>query len=167
MRRLMLALVAITVALSATPATAQTLSDKPWSAGLGLGFITLDSVAAFAMEIPVEYTFKVGPGELAPHFGFLLAAAKGYTGIALPLGVRYKFRLIKQPLYLGPLLDLGPTFATKGGGVGGILRFGAVLSYLVHKNVEVLFQPLGLGAVFSEAGGVFSYNLLVGAQARF
>ncbi len=171
MRTLTVAALAAALLLTAPLAEAKTtLAKNPHSVGLGIGVTTIGAGSAFAMEIPYEYTFKVGPGELAVHAGFLLAASGYFVGIALPLGVRYKFRLIKQPLYLGPTFDAGPIFSVSGYGkgvTGGFIRFGAVLSYLVHPNVELLLQPVGLGATFGGGFGAFSYTFLVGTAYRF
>jgi hypothetical protein len=150
------------------PARAGALSDNPVSLGLHLGVVTLGSGAAFALELPFEYTFQAGPGELALHAGFMMTMRDSFFGIVLPIGVRYKLRLLRShPFYAWPMLDLGPAFETKSGTVGGYLRVGGGLSYLVHPNVEIIFQPLGLGAVFGDVGSAFSYNLMMGANFRF
>ena len=156
------------------------LSDNPWSVGLLIGFATIavpnfGAGTAFAMEIPVEYTFKVGPGELAPHFGFMVSAGGGGGGaqISLPFGARYKIKVLKDyPLYVWPLLDIGPSFAVGTGISGpsataGFMRVGAGISYLIHPNVELMFQPLNIGAVFAANGGYFLYNFLLGSNFRF
>jgi hypothetical protein len=177
MRKVLLTLVAMSMLLVAAPASAAgggtTLSDRPWSAGVLIGASVSArsgfSYAQFALELPVEYTFKVGPGELAAHFGFLLGAGQhGVVSIGLPLGVRYKFNVWKQ-LYVYPLFDIGPGFVMVSNTttVGGLLRVGGGLSYLVHPMVELMLQPLGLGATFDANGGAFLYNFLVGAQFRF
>jgi len=138
---------------------------------MGFSTITYDGAgtwASFSLELPVEYTFKAGPGFVAAHFGFLMNAGKGgAVSIGLPLGVRYKIRVIKAPLFVYPLLDLGPIFDAKAGTASGLMRVGGGVSYLVHRNIELIFQPLGLGAVFNSDGGSFIYNFLLGAQARF
>lgn len=165
---LVAALAVVILSLGPNASARDRLADHPWSVGLHLGVMTLDSLAVFAMEIPVEYTFELGPGELAPHLGFLLTARKGYTGIGFPIGVRYKLRLLdKYPLYAWPMLDIGPVFVTQTGTAGGILRVGGGMSYLVHPMVELLIQPLGLGTTFNSGGAVFMYNLLLGANIRF
>lgn len=174
MKKVLVLLCALIVFASVPSGAAQarsmTLSQNPWSAGLGLGVVTMDSWAMFAFEIPIQYTFKVGPGELAPGMSLMLGARSGFVTIALPIGVRYKIRILKKyPFYVWPFLDIGPTFVAKpaSGGTGGFLRIGGGLSYLVHPNVELVFQPLGLGAAFSDAGGFFSYNFMVGTNFRF
>ncbi len=175
MRSFILAFLAATVLLAAPPAAAstdggggQTLSQTPWSVGLELGFVIVDKFAMFNMQIPLEYTFKVGPGELAPHFAFMLSARKNVIAISLPVGARYKIKVLQShPLYVWPLLEIGPNFDGKTGDASGILLVGAGLSYLVHKHVELVFKPLALGAAFSDAGGVFLYNLTLGANFRF
>ena len=175
MRGLRLFAVVLAVVALSSVANAQSrlnLTDTPWSSGLLFGFTTFTinnagTWAAFALELPVEYTFKAGPGDVAAHFGMLLSTRSGFTSIALPIGVRYKIRVISAPLYVYPLLDVGPTFETKGGSAAGMLRVGGGVSYLVHRNIELLFQPLGLGASFDANGGNFAYNFLMGAQARF
>lgn len=150
------------------PARADELADNPISLGLHLGVVTLGPGAAFALEVPFEYAFELGPGVLTPHFGFMMTMRDSFFGIVLPIGVRYKIRLLRDyPFYAWPMLDLGPAFETKSGTVGGYLRVGGGLSYLVHPNVELIFQPLGLGAVFGDVGSDFSYNLMVGANFRF
>jgi hypothetical protein len=174
MRSLTIALVAVAV-LVAAPARAESpsIGDKPWTTGLLLGVSTWTANSAtqafFALEIPVEYGFKVGPGYLAPHFGFALGATKGCTTIALPMGVRYKIPVAAFPLYVYPMLDIGPGFVIVDGAAaaGGVLRVGGGLSYLVHPNVELVFQPLGLGATFDANGGQFMWNFLTGVQAHF
>ncbi len=145
------------------------LYETPWSVGLELGFVIVDKFAMFNMQIPFEYTFKVGPGELAPHLAFMLSARANAVSIALPLGVRYKIKVLKNhPLYVWPLLDIGPNFDAKNGGAAtGILLVGAGISYLVHKHVELMFKPLALGAIFNDAGGWFLYNFTLGANFRF
>ena len=177
-----LALVAALVLVTLPAAKAQAgtninLYDKPWSVGLELGFMmivipNIGTYSAFSMEIPVEYTFKVGPGELAPHFGFMVSARKGAASIGLPIGARYKIRVLQNyPLYVWPLLDLGPSFNVSKGANGeasGFLRVGAGLSYLVHPNIELMFQPLNLGATFAaNVDACFLYQLLLGANFRF
>ncbi len=177
----------------ATPPAAKTASsggrhlyETPWSVGVELGFILMETnriptfagfrlpgVAArtimFNMQIPFEYTFKVGPGELAPHFAFMLSADANFVYIGLPLGLRYKIKVLQNyPFYVWPLLDIGPNFAAKGGdSTSGFLMVGAGLSYLVHKHVEVMFKPLALGAGFNGDGGWFIYNFTLGANFRF
>jgi hypothetical protein len=182
LRSVALALLAALVLVTLPAAKAQAgtninLSDKPWSVGLQLGFIMLvvpdvGTFSAFSMEIPVEYTFKVGPGELAPHFGFMVNVRKKAASIALPIGARYKIRVLKDhPLYVWPLLDIGPSFDVSKGGNGtasGFLRVGAGISYLVHPNVELMFQPLNLGATFAaDVDACFIYQLLLGTNFRF
>lgn len=155
-------------AARAAPSGGQHLYETPWSVGLELGFVIVDEFALFNMQIPFEYTFKVGPGELAPHFAFMLSARKNVVAISLPLGARYKIKVLpNHPLYVWPLLDIGPNFDAKNGGTSGILMVGGGLSYLVHKHVELMFKPLALGAVFNADGGVFLYNLTLGANFRF
>lgn len=170
MRNWLISLVMVSVFLSSVPASAEeggSLTDKPWATGLLLGFGILDTLAVFTMELQAEYNIKVGPGDIVPHFGFLLGARKEYVGIGLPMGVRYKIRVISKPLYVYPYLDIGPSFETKSGTASGILRVGGGLSYLVHPHVEIIAQPLGLGTCFDKNGGVFLYNFLVGINARF
>jgi len=173
MRALIVAalLAALTLA-GPSPAAAQSrnaLSANPMSLGLHIGLVTVSSTAAFALELPFEYTFPAGPGELAPHIGFMLAATDGFVALVFPVGVRYKIRLLSShPFYAWPMFDIGPGFNTSGGGGAfGYIRAGGGLSYLVHPNVELIFQPLGLGAAFGEGGGSFSYNLMFGANFRF
>ena len=182
LRSVALALLAalVLVTLPAAKAQARTnvnLSDKPWSVGLMLGFTTatipdVGTFAAFALEIPVEFTFKVGPGELAPHFGFLVNARKGASSIGMPIGARYKIRVSRNyPIYVWPLLDLGPSFNVSKGANGvtsGFVRVGAGISYLVHPNVELMFQPVNLGAGFAaDQDAFFLYSLLLGTNFRF
>jgi len=169
MRVRIIGLLFVTLTLLApSGASAGDLSAKPVSVGVHLGVVTLGPGAAFALEAPFEYTFQAGPGELALHLGFMMTMRDQFFGIVLPIGARYKIRLLaKYPFYAWPMLDIGPAFETKSGAVGGYLRVGGGLSYLVHPNVELVFQPLGLGAVFGELGGDFSYNLMVGANFRF
>ncbi len=171
MRTLTVAALAATLFLvSPNAEAAATLTQNPHSVGLGIGVSTLGAGAAFAMEIPYEYTFKAGPGDLAIHAGLLVAASQWFVGIGIPIGARYKFQITKYPLYLGPTFDAGPIFAVSGFGkgvTGGFIRFGAILSYLVHPNVELFIQPVGLGATFGQGFGAFSYTLLAGAQYRF
>lgn len=146
------------------------MTQNGWSTGLLLGFTIAHigaTFAAFTLEIPLEYSFEVGPGALTPHFGFMLTARKNFVAIALPLGIRYKMRVAAFPLYVYPLLDMGPAFDAKAGTASGFLRVGAGLSYVVHPNVELVFQPLGLGAGFNSDDGWFLYNFLLGVQARF
>ena len=167
-------MVAMVATTSLAQAQSRKLTDTPLSTGILMGFSTITydgagTFAAFSMEMPVEYTFKAGPGDVALHFGLMLNAGKGgMVSLALPMGARYKIRLMHgTPLYAYPLLDLGPVLDPKAGTASGLLRVGGGLSYLVHKNVELLFQPLGLGAVFNADGGAFIFNFLTGAQFRF
>ncbi|MBM4372192.1 MAG: hypothetical protein FJ098_11090, partial [Deltaproteobacteria bacterium] len=155
MRRLFQLVMVLALVLPVTAASAASLSDKPNSVGLGIGLSTFDEWASFALEIPYEYTFKAGPGELALHLGFLLGAREGAVSIGLPFGARYKFHITKYPLYVGPTFDIGPVFMVGDyakGTVGGMLRFGGIVSYLVHPNVEMFLQPVGLGAYFNADG---------------
>jgi hypothetical protein len=174
MRSFTLALAAV-VLLAAAPARAESpsIGDKPWTVGLLLGASVtgggiLGTVGAFSMEIPIEYDIKVGPGYLAPHFGFMVGAgAGGAASIGLPMGLRYKIPVASFPLYVYPMFDIGPAFFFPGGSAWGALRVGGGLSYLVHPYVELVFQPLGLGALFCSAGGAFWWNMLLGVQAHF
>ena len=83
------------------------------------------------------------------------------------------YQITKHPLYVGPTFDIGPIFGVSTGGwsgantVGGMIRFGGIVSYLVHPNVELFFQPVGLGASFTSNGGLFAYTMLLGGQYRF
>lgn len=179
----LVAVTLLTVLTGAWPASAEarrggTLAANPVSIGVHIGVVTFDDHAAFALETPFEYTFQAGPGELAIHFGFMLAMEDDFFGILLPFGIRYKIRLLsRHPLYIWPMIDLGPAFADIHGRrdddwhAFGYLRMGGGLSYLVHPNVELIFQPLGLGAIFGDfgrdEGADFSYNFLVGANFRF
>jgi hypothetical protein len=175
MRKMSLSLVVVAILLFSVSASAQSAGDlakNPWSAGvlIGVGVQAANggSGAAFAMELPFEYTFVLGPGNLVPHFGFMLLAGEAsYVAIGLPMGVRYKMQITKYPIYVWPLFDIGPGFVTEGGGAFGMIRFGGGASYLVHPNIELIFQPLALGATFASGGGAFLYNFLVGAQGRF
>lgn len=170
MRTLIMTALVAALLLPAPRTEAASLTDNPHSVGLGIGLTTFGAGAAFAMEIPYEYTFKAGPGELALHGGFLLAAGTGAVGIGIPLGARYKFHITKHPLYIGPTFDIGPLFFVGnsfGGFAGGFIKFGAIVSYLVHPHVELFFQPAGLGATFGQGFGAFSYSMLAGAQYRF
>jgi hypothetical protein len=173
MRKLLLSLVVVLILLMSVSAGAQNAGDlaqKPWSAGLLIGFSTFahdGSYTTFTMEIPVEYTFVLGPGNLAAHFSFMLHAKDNYTAITLPLGARYKIHITNYPLYVYPLFDIGPSFVTDGGHAFGWIRFGGGVSYMVHPNIELMFQPLGLGAAFDSDFSLFVYNFLLGAQGRF
>jgi hypothetical protein len=170
MRTLTVAALALTLLASAPRAEAASLTDNPHSVGLGVGLNTIGPGAGFAMEIPYEYSFKAGPGILALHAGFFLGAGQSVVGIGIPLGARYKFQITKHPLYIGPTFDLGPLFIVSGFGKGftaGFIRFGGIVSYLVHPNVELFFQPVGIGATFGQGFGAFSYTMLLGAQYRF
>lgn len=93
MRTLTVAALALTLLLSAPRAEAASLTDNPHSVGLGIGLSTYSTLATFAMEIPYEYSFKAGPGILAVHAGFFLAAHQYFVGIGIPIGVRYKFQI--------------------------------------------------------------------------
>ena len=145
------------------------MTSKPWSVGLGIGFSAIQSAVGFSMEIPVEYSFKVGPGALAVHAGFGVTPYAGAVALSFPLGVRYKMKVASFPLYVYPLIDLGPTVTVAGGAAfgSGFLRVGGGVSYVVHPMVEVFAQPLSLGATFDSAGGAFLYNFQTGVQARF
>ncbi|MFH1533162.1 MAG: hypothetical protein ABIK09_20740 [Pseudomonadota bacterium] len=173
MRTLTMVALAATIFLAAPQAEAASLTDNPHSVGLGIGLSTYGSLATFAMEIPYEYTFKVGPGLLAIHAGFFLAAHQYFVGIGIPIGARYKFQITKHPLYVGPTFDIGPIFGVSTSGnsgassAGGLLRIGGIVSYLVHPKVEAFFQPVGIGATFGAGSGAFSYTMLMGAQYRF
>lgn len=174
----LVALVLVMLPLArAQAATNMDLSARPWSVGLQVGFLLIanDAVGArgaFSMEIPAEYTFHAGPGELALHMGFLLNTGKGFTAIGIPLGARYKMRIMKNhPLYAWPLIDLGPSFGVGGGlkdTISGFIRFGGGVSYLVHPNVELMAMPAILGASFGvNMPAAFLYNFLLGANFRF
>ncbi len=192
MRKLLLSLIVVAALLTSFSAVAEDqsptgcaqipcagdLAKKPFSTGIFIGFSALDytanggySTVAFAMEIPFEYTFVVGPGNLALHVAFLLHAKSGYTAITFPFGARYKMQILqKYPLYVYPLFDIGPAIGIYSGNstAGGWVRFGGGVSYLVLPWLEVQFEPLGLGAVFDGNGNnAFVYTFLLGAQAHF
>jgi hypothetical protein len=178
MRKLLLPLFVVAVLLTSVTASAQPwagdMAKKPWSTGLligmSVGSANGGSGAAFAMEIPLEYTFAVGPGNLALHFSFLLHAAKDVVVISFPLGARYKMQVLqKVPLYVYPLFDIGPSviIVNSVSAAAGWIRFGGGVSYMVIPWLELMFEPLGLGAGFTKDGGGFVYTLLVGAQAHF
>ncbi len=104
---------------------------------------------------------------LAIHGGFLLAAHQYFVGIGFPIGARYKIRITKYLLYVGPTFDIGPIFGVSTSSAGGMLRIGGIVSYLVNQDIELFFQPIGLGAYFGAGGGAFAYTMLLGAQYRF
>jgi hypothetical protein len=183
MRKLLPLLVVIATLFTSFKAAAQDpgeMANKPFSTGALIGFSAFEGDVAFALEIPLEYGIVVGPGNLILHIGFLLNAGDG-TGIAIPMGVRYKIHITEYPLYVYPLFDIGPAFYTAGGDPFGYFRIGGGISYMVHPMVELIFQPLGLGAVFGgEQSSVnifgyrrsvdmtaFVYNFEVGAQLHF
>jgi len=147
-----------------------------FSVGLQIGADVIASgwysTALFGMLIPVEYTFTLGPGALAIQSGFGLAAAEGWVTIQIPFGARYKIKLPVKGLFVYPFLQIGPAFTAKPtGAVGGFLQAGGGVSYFVHPNVELVAQPIGLGAMFGNwggySGGVFYYTFRVGAQFHF
>jgi hypothetical protein len=172
-------------AFAASPAYAAGAGDpvadgygpSHFSVGLQIGADALASsghaVAGFGMLIPVEYAFTVGPGALAIQSGFGLSAGEGgFVTIEIPFGARYKIKLPVKGLFVYPFLQIGPAFTAKpSGSVGGFLQVGAGAAYMVHRYVELIFQPLGLGAVFGSyggtSGGVFYYTFRVGAQFHF
>jgi hypothetical protein len=191
MRKLLLSVIVVAALLTSFSAVAEDqsltgcaqipcagdLAKHPWSSGIFIGFSALDytgnggySTVAFAMEIPLEYAFVVGPGNLVAHFSFMLDAKSGFTSITFPFGARYKMQILqKYPLYVYPLFDIGPAISivNSNSKAGGWIRFGGGVSYLVLPWLEVQFEPLGLGAVFDANNSAFVYTFLLGAQAHF
>lgn len=158
------------------------LTDRRWSLGTEVGVMTLHTTPLFNLEIPIEYTLTVGPGDLALHAGFMLsfggdrrvvgpnnvASWRSSVWVGLPFGARYKIRVLaSHPLYVWPMMDVGPMFETWNGHAVGFVRMGAGLSYLVHPAVEVFLRPLTVGAAFDRNGAWFLYNLTMGANFRF
>jgi hypothetical protein len=169
MRKLLPLLVVVATLFTSFKAAAQDpgeMAKKPFSTGALIGFSVGGGNAAFALEIPIEYGIVAGPGNLIIHVGMLLNAGDA-TAIAIPMGLRYKVHVTEYPLYVYPLFDIGPLFFTQTGGPTlGYFRIGGGISYLVHPMIELLFQPLGLGAWFGDSTE-FVYNFLVGAQLHF
>jgi len=157
------------------------LTEHPWSVGTQIGVMTVHTSPMFNLEIPVEFTLPAGPGDLAIHAGFMLSAGgrttiinragvrtRGDVWVGLPIGARYKIRVLaSHPLYVWPLVDFGPLFDTWSGEAAGFFRTGAGISYIVHPNVELLVQPLNIGATFDGNGGWFLFNFTLGANFRF
>jgi hypothetical protein len=153
------------------------LAKHPFSAGVLIGATSITytssnydfSWALFGLEIPFEYTFVVGPGNLVAHIAFKLDARSDQVLIGIPMGARYKMQFFNFPLYFYPLFDIGPAFDTKGPNKQnwGMIRFGAGVSYLVLPYLEVMMEPLGLGAIFNTNYSGFVYTFLAGAQFRW
>jgi hypothetical protein len=158
------------------------LDEHRWSVGTEVGVMTVHTTPLFNLEVPVEYTMPLGPGDLAFHAGFMLSVggdrliannlgirrARSSVWVGLPFGARYKIRVLdSHPLYVWPMMDFGPQFDTWNGDAAGFFRTGAGVSYLVHPHVELLFRPITVGAVFGPGGGWFLYNMTMGANFRF
>jgi hypothetical protein len=195
MRSLLVSLAAVAVLSSSSSAHAAVaaggdpLTRNPWSVGLTLGFVVADfngaaNTVAFLLSIPIEYTFKAGPGWVALRLTFSVAPKKEsyggnafyagssstYVTLGLPLGVSYKLRPIAAyPFYVWPFLDIGPALEVVSGNAtaAGLVQVGAGISYVVHPNVELWFRPLGLGAGFDSKNSFFMYTFLIGSNFRF
>ena len=194
MRRLFLSTVFVALAAMAPGAMAQglvvphdqaaspRLDEHRWSVGTEVGVMTVHTTPLFNLEVPVEYTMPLGPGDLAFHAGFMLSVGGDRTvrnrfnvptvrssvWIGLPFGARYKIRVLdSHPLYVWPMMDFGPLIDTWDGDAAGFFRTGAGISYLVHPHVELLFRPITVGTVFGPGGAWFLYNMTMGANFRF
>lgn len=191
MRKLLLSVIVVAAMLTSFSAVAEQppptecaqipcagdLAKHPFSAGLLIGATSYTYLSNnlsiengyFGMEIPFEYTFVVGPGNLVAHIAFKLDARADSVIISIPMGARYKMKFFKFPLYFYPLFDIGPAFEVKAGTkpTFGMIRFGAGASYLITPNIELMMEPLGLGGFFNGDFSGFEYTFLAGAQFRF